>query len=154
MKKSILGGLSAALLSLAIVQVTPAYAMHKPHFDGGKCILKKIDQFKAELSLTPDQEKRLKAIRDKSKAFMEQKHKEQRGIRKEAHQLSDAKHLDEMRLNKLADKAGRLESDVLKNRVMTKYEVNQILNQQQKDQLKHAKKKMHKKMDKKAHKKN
>ena len=78
---------------------------------------------------------------------MEQKHKEQRGIRKEAHQLSDAKHLDKMHLNKLADKAGRLESDVLKNRVMTKYEVNQILNQQQKDKLKQAKHKMHKKMD-------
>ena len=136
MKKNIIGGLSAAVLSLAIVQAAPVYAMHKPCPKEGQCIMKKINQMKASLALTPEQEKQLKAIKERSKAFMEKKHKEKHAIHEEANRIADAKVIDKMKLDRLADRAGRLEGEVLKNRVITKHDIGQILTPKQKDMLK------------------
>ncbi|MDF1645387.1 MAG: Spy/CpxP family protein refolding chaperone [Legionellaceae bacterium] len=136
MRKTLMGGLSAAMLSLALVQAAPVYAMHKDCPAEGKCIMNKIEKMKATLALTPEQEKKLHAIKEKNKAFMEKTHREKHMIHKQANQIADAKDIDKMKLDRLADKAGQLEREVLKNRVMTKHAIGQILNQKQKDQIK------------------
>ncbi|MCH9757329.1 MAG: Spy/CpxP family protein refolding chaperone [Gammaproteobacteria bacterium] len=136
MKKNIIGGLSAAVLSLALVQAAPVYAMHKSCPEEGQCMMKKIDEMKASLALTPEQEKQIKAIREKNRAFMEEKHKEKRMIHKAADMIAEARVVDKMKLDRLAERAGRLQSEILKNHVMTKHDIGQILNQQQKDKLK------------------
>ena len=63
--------------------------------------------------------------------------------------LSDAKAIDQAKLDKLAKQAGQLASDSLKNRVMAKHAVMQILTPEQLDMLKKAKKNMHQQMMKK-----
>jgi Spy/CpxP family protein refolding chaperone len=146
MKKNIIGGLSAAVLSLAIVQAAPVYAMHQPDHKKGQCIMQKLERLKASLALTPDQEKQLKGIKEKHKDFMKKIREEKHAIKKEAHVIADAEQVDQEKLDKLAKRAGQLASDKLKNRVMAKHEINQVLTQEQKDKLKEEKGNMQKKM--------
>jgi Spy/CpxP family protein refolding chaperone len=144
MKKSIIGGLSAAVLSLAMAQAAPVYAMDHSSHKEGQCIMQKLERLKESLALTPDQEKQLKAVTSKSKAFMKQNHQAKKEVRKEARVIADAKDIDRVKLDKLAAKAGQLESDRLKNRVMAKHEINQILTDEQKAKLKNSKMKHNK----------
>ncbi len=132
-------GLSAAVLAFTLTQATPMYAMHHMGDKKSQCMMEKIEHLKASLNLTPDQEMKLKAIKAKAKTMMQTNHQEKKDIRKEAHQLADAKDLDQKKLDQLADKAGKLASNKLKNRVMIKHEINQVLTDDQKMKLKQAK---------------
>ncbi len=143
MKKHIIGGLSAAVLSLSMLQAAPVYAMHKEGHMKDQCMMKKIDLMKEKLALTPEQEKQLQAIKERSKRFMENKHKEKHMIREEANRIADAKDIDKMKLDRLAERAGRLQGDILKHRVMTKHAIGQILTPKQKEMIKQD---MHMKM--------
>ncbi len=142
MKKNIIASLSAAVLSLAMVQVAPAYGMHESDHQKGQCIMQKLERLKTSLALTPDQEKQLKAIKAKHKDFMKTMRQEKQTIRKKAHAIADAETIDQTQLDALASQAGQLESNRLKNRVMAKHEINQVLTQEQKDKLKAAKNNM------------
>ncbi len=149
MKKNLMGGLSAAVLSLAMFQTAPAFAMHKNCSMEEPCMMTKIDMMKDNLALTPDQKQKLKGIKEKSKKFMEKVHKEKHMIHEEAKHIADAPSIDKEKLDKVAEKACHIEQEMVKNRVMTRHEINQILNQKQKDQLKQDMRMMKKNMMKK-----
>ncbi|MDF1677505.1 MAG: Spy/CpxP family protein refolding chaperone [Legionellaceae bacterium] len=136
MKKNLMGGLSAAVLSLAMFQAAPVFAMHEKCSMKEPCMMKKIEMMKDSLGLTPDQKQKLKAIKEKNKMFMEKAHKEKHMIHAEAKHIADAPSIDKMKLDKVAEKACHLEREMVKHRVMTKHEINQILTTKQKDQLK------------------
>ncbi|MDX2346364.1 MAG: periplasmic heavy metal sensor [Legionella sp.] len=146
MKKNIIGGLSAAVLSLTLLGAAPVYAMDQADHKKGHCIMQKVEQLKESLALTADQEKQLKALKHKHKAFMKAAHQEKQAIHKEARAIAEAKTMDQAKLDKLADRAGKLASKKLKERVMAKHEVGQILDQKQKDLIKKARKDMKKNM--------
>ncbi len=138
MKKSIFGGLSAAVLSLTLVHTVPVYAMHEDCPMKQCMMIKKLDAMKAELALTPEQERKLNTIKEKNKMFMLRKHKEKHMMSEEADQIAEAKDIDKTKLDKLADKACQLKKETVKHRVMTKHAVNQILTPEQKEKIKEA----------------
>ena len=107
-------------------------------------------QLKVQLQQMQEaQEKQLKDFQAQHQAFLKQKQVKKQAIKKEMRALSDAKAIDQAKLDKLAKQAGQLASDSLKNRVMAKHAVMQILTPEQLDMLKKAKKNMHQQMMKK-----
>jgi len=149
MKKYLVPTLSAALLSFAVFQAAPAFAdMKKPCHKEGKCIMETIDKMKAELKLTPDQAMKLKAMKDRGRDFMRKTHDEMRQVHEESEKLAHEKDIDMKKLDALADKAGHIEGDKVKHRVMVMHEIEQILTPEQYKMLEHDKKKMKKHMKK------
>lgn len=145
MKKNILTGLSATLLSLALVHAVPAYAMHQGGYKQA-CILKKIDEMKTSLGLTSEQEQQLQALKEKMKPMMEKTMREKHVIHEETVMLAEEGQVDNMKLDALAEKACQVEKEALKNRVMLRHEVSHILNPAQKEKLKQEMIQMHKEM--------
>lgn len=96
----------------------------------------KIDEMKAELNLTPEQEAKLKAIKEKNKMFMDVKRKEMREIFHQADELSMAENIDQMKLDALARKAGKMRSETLKHHVILRHEIRQILTEDQRKMIK------------------
>lgn len=149
MKKYLVPTLSAALLSFAVLQAAPVYAgMHKPHHKEGKCIIEKISNMKKELKLTSDQTMKLDAIKAKGRDFMRKSHDEMRQVHEASEMLAHEKDIDMKKLDALADKAGHIEGDKVKHRVMVMHEIKQILTPEQYKMLERDKKKMKKHMKK------
>jgi Spy/CpxP family protein refolding chaperone len=147
MKKYLVPTLSAALLSFAVFQAAPVYAdMKKPCPKEGKCIMEQIGKMKADLKLTPEQAMKLKAIKDKGRDFMHKTHDEMRKVHEESEKLAHEKDMDMKKLDALAAKAGRIESDMIKHRVMVTHEIEKILTPEQHKMLDHDKKEMKKNM--------
>jgi|GEM_PF-1971049 len=149
MKKHLVPTLSAALLSFMVFQAAPVFAdMKKPCPKEGKCMMEHISKMKTELKLTPDQMMKLKAMKERSRDFMHKSHDEMRKVHHESEKLAHEKDIDMKKLDALADKAGHIEGDKVKHRVMVMHEIKQILTPEQYKMLEHDKKKMKKHMKK------
>lgn len=137
MKKSIFASIAAGALSLALVHAVPAFAEHdKTHKKDHQCMIKKIDEMKAELNLTPEQEAKLKMIKQKNKMFMDVNRKEMRDMFREADEISMAETIDQMKLDALARKACKMRSETLKHHIMLRHEIRQILTEDQRNMIK------------------
>ena len=136
MKQSIMRTLSAAVFSLALLQAAPLYADHKHSHKKGCCIIKHIEKMKDKLDLSPEQESSLKIIEAKSKVFMKMRHKELKGIYKEASILAKEKAIDKQKLDTLADKRANLARETIKHHVFLKHEIYHILTEKQRQKLK------------------
>lgn len=143
MKKYLMGSLSAAALSLAVVYAAPVYAEHK---SCGQCVMKDLEHMKKDLALTPDQEQKLKSIKEKSRVFMESKRGEHHMIRQEEMKLSKMPVVDKKKLEDVANKAGKLKHDMVVHSVMTRHDVYQVLTPEQREKMDKMKHNMRDKM--------
>jgi len=135
MKPYIIRTLSAATLSLALIQAAPLYADHKPSHHKGTCIIKQIDKIKEKLNLSPEQEASLKTIEAKSQTFMKMRHKELKNIYEEANKIAQNKVIDKQKLDMLADKQCKLARENIKHHVFVRYEIYHILDPKQRQKL-------------------
>lgn len=118
------------------------------------CACKKKSQMLSSLNLTPGQESQIKAIRDKLKENMMSNHEKMKSIKEQIKSLIKSEKIDEAKLEQLIEQKKSIVGDTMKNRVMSKNKIYNLLTPEQKSQYssmmdnweKSRKEKMHKMM--------
>ena len=129
--------ISALALSASISQGViacdsecPGNVKHHHHMMG-----KHFDKMMGELDLTAEQEKKIHAIRDQEKASMKPKIMEMHDINIQLNDLAKGNVIDEAKMNDLIAKKEKIVGEMTKNRVMTRYQINMILDAKQKEKM-------------------
>ncbi len=84
------------------------------------------------LNLTPDQKSKIKAIKDHAKTGMVDTHKELHALRVKMRPLVDTDTLDEAKLDALIHQKKEIIARVMKNKMMVKHEMYNVLDAKQK----------------------
>ena len=109
------------------------YSEHKSH--EGHMMGKHFDKMVKKLDLTADQEKKIKAIQSQTKASMEPKYVELRTITMQLNDLAKADVINEGKMDDLITQKEKVIGEITKMRVMTRYQINHVLDAKQKAKM-------------------
>lgn len=102
------------------------HKLHAWHMD------KHFEKMVGKLDLTADQKNKIKAITDQAKTSMKPKFIEMRTISMQLNDLAKESVLNEGKMQDLITQKEKLVGEITKMRVMTRYQINQVLDAKQK----------------------
>ncbi|MDF1758092.1 MAG: Spy/CpxP family protein refolding chaperone [Legionellaceae bacterium] len=128
--------MSAFVLAFLLVQSPVAMAGHC-----GCEMGKKMHEMMAKLDLNKEQQDKIKGIMDKHKEGMKVKHDELHDVRMLANTAFNEDKMTESKVDEFVNKETQIVGEMMKCRMMERFEVSQVLTPEQK-------KKLHAMMDK------
>lgn len=127
--------LPALVLSLVVSQPVLAHSSHHSHTsDACPCRVHSEDMAKS-LNLTADQQAKIKAIRTATKASMKSDWEQMKSIRSQMRALTMSPSMDEAKMNDLISQKTTLMATMMKNRMMAKNKIFNVLNAKQQEQF-------------------
>lgn len=130
MNRKILG-LVALIVTVAFNQVTFADSHYTKPSKQASCACK--NNLFNKLDLTPEQQTQMKAIKEQANVQRAAKQKEIVAIDNQIQELTRADQLDEAKLDTLLNQKKEIMASVIKNKIIVKHQVYNILTAQQKD---------------------
>ncbi|MCP0913451.1 MULTISPECIES: Spy/CpxP family protein refolding chaperone [Legionella] len=113
-------------LSLAFSPVTFA------NKGDGHCTCMHMKKMMQELNLTPEQQTKIKEIKDNAKSNMQAKREEMMSLKKQMKELVRSEKMDEAKLDQLINQKKELMASKMKAKIMMKNQIYNVLDAQQK----------------------
>lgn len=124
-------GLVTLVVSIALCQITFADNHSTKSSMQASCPCK--NKFFKKLDLTPEQQTQIKAIKEQANVQRAVKQKEIVAIDNQIQELTRAEQLDEAKLDMLLNQKKEIMASLIKNKIIVKHQVYNILTAQQKD---------------------
>lgn len=100
-----------------------------------RCMQTEMRSVFDKLNLTDDQKVQIQALKHKARSSSKSNFDQLKTMREQMHTLVLSNKMDEAKLDSLIDSSTKLKAALLKNRIMTNYQIYNILNDNQKTQF-------------------
>jgi|GEM_PF-2484755 len=102
---------------------------------GEQCPCMQIQKMKQELKLTPEQQEKIKALKEKWKEDKKAKREAMMSVNKQVRELVKEDKLDDAKLDKLVNEKTEMMASMMKNNIKLKHEIYNVLDSKQKEQF-------------------